>query len=289
MAFLEPRRLDELATLYRLEPTLRDVYVEGNSDKRFIEWFLHEKNVIGVTVNEINNVDIPANLILAAGLSDGNKSRVIILARELERILGSEMVSVTCIIDGDFDDLLGQKHDCAFLLTTDHTCLELYFYDPRCINKLLRLVVYGFPKSARSVPAELQAPLQELFLIRMASHSLRWNIKLTQFEKLCKLTETGITFDRNKYVQRVLMANQKADFAEQFFEQVEVGRRLLTHDPRKQIHGHDFVALLAWYIRSHGKSKITQDLFERSLPACAECAWISEQGMFQSLLKRIRS
>jgi hypothetical protein len=289
MSFAEPRRLDELATLYRLEPTLRDVYVEGSTDRRFIEWYLHQSEVRGVTVSEINLVEIPPGLLHQAGLGDGNRSRVIVLARELERILGSETVSLSCLADTDFDGLLGQKHACALLLTTDYTCLEMYFYEARCMNKFLRLVVYGFPKSAKNVLAELQNPLQELFLIRMANHVLGWNLKLTQFEKLCELTGAGVAFDQAEYVKRILAANRRATHAKKFYEQIEKCRLLLTKESRKQVQGHDFVGLLAWYIRAHGKSKITQDLLERSLPACSECAWISEQPMFEELLKRLRS
>ena len=37
------RTLDELVARYVLEPDLRDIYVEGKTDKLFLEWFLRIK------------------------------------------------------------------------------------------------------------------------------------------------------------------------------------------------------------------------------------------------------
>ena len=43
MLDLDDRRsIEELITRYELEPSLKDIYVEGHSDKVIIEWFLQE-------------------------------------------------------------------------------------------------------------------------------------------------------------------------------------------------------------------------------------------------------
>jgi hypothetical protein len=286
MALAERRSIEELVNLYRLEPTLRDIFVEGSSDRLLAEWFLQENNARAATVKEVDFIEIPANLVAAAGLENNNRGRLVALARELERELGTEGVSVTCLVDSDFDRVLAYANECTLVLRTDFTSVEMYFYEPRCIHKFLQLVVHGFPKSAVRVLAELQEVLQDLFLIRIASHMLGWGLGLTQFEKLCTLTDAGIDFDRAEYTRRVLVANQRAAQLEQFTFQIEACRQLLTPDRRNQMHGHDFVALLAWYVRSHGKRRVSREIIERSLPACTESAWLSDHEMFKELLRR---
>jgi hypothetical protein len=281
----ERRRIEELTNLYRLEPTLRDIYVEGPCDRSLIDWFLHEKGVRTATVTEIDFVEIPPHLVVGADLDDNNKNRLVVLAREVQRQLGP-IPSLTCLVDSDFDRILGIKESAALLVSTDHACMEMYFYDARSMNKFLKLVVRGFHKTAAEVLLELRGTLQELFLIRVANHLLGWDLRLTQFERLCALTADGIAFNRPEYIRRVLLANARARQLEEFVDRIEICRRRLTADPRDQIHGHDFVALLAWYVRAHGKHRINRETVENSLPACTESDWLSEAEMFKTLLAR---
>ncbi len=55
----ERRTLEELVTRYQLEPELRDIYVEGKTDKILLEWFLEQKGVENFAVYEIDTVEIP--------------------------------------------------------------------------------------------------------------------------------------------------------------------------------------------------------------------------------------
>ena len=59
----ERRNIDELITRYEYEPEIRDIYVEGPSDKAFITWFLSESGAVKVDVYEIEVVDIPPEIL----------------------------------------------------------------------------------------------------------------------------------------------------------------------------------------------------------------------------------
>jgi hypothetical protein len=70
---------------------------------------------------------------------------------------------------------------------------------------------------------------------------------------------------------------------------IRISKARLTSEPRLQIHGHDYVHVLAWYIRQHkGFKAVTDDMVERALFASAESSQLMNETLFQSLLKRLR-
>ena len=55
---VEQRTLEEILTLYNLEPSLADIYVEGDTDKAIISWFLSRLSKSHVRVYTIDIIDI---------------------------------------------------------------------------------------------------------------------------------------------------------------------------------------------------------------------------------------
>ncbi len=165
--------------------------------------------------------------------------------------------------------------------------MELYFFDVRPLEKFLKLGLLGFPKPANKVLAEIQNPLTELFAIRLANHALGWNISLVSFERCCELTASGVELDTTEYVDRCLnAANRYADRTE-FNRKLNECRGRLTGEPRTHIHGHDFLAMLAWYVRKHKTYNVSQGVFERTILACAEFHVLRAETLFTTLLNRL--
>ena len=106
------RKLDELVVRYQLEPSLNDVYVEGLTDKRIIQWFLDKSNLDtkNVAVYEIDTIDIPTDRLFALELNNGNRSRVIFLAFELQSLFEGSLPPVICIADKDGSSVLTAAH-----------------------------------------------------------------------------------------------------------------------------------------------------------------------------------
>lgn len=289
MAAPERREIQELVTLYRLEPDLRDVFVEGSTDVSLIEWFLHETGARDVAVWEVDEVDIPAELLHELGLENGRRGRVIALADRLERELGREVMSPSCIVDADFDRVLQKSYPYAILLLTDYTCLEAYLFASRPVAKFLKLVVRRFPKAAEIVLREISPPLVELFAIRFANHRLGWNLKLIDFDRCCELGQGGVRLDSEEYITRLLNANSRAIERPQFMAEIGRLRRLLADGPRHYVHGHDLINMLAWYLRQHRSSaRIPPQMVERSIYACADVGDLAAEPMFRTLLARVR-
>jgi hypothetical protein len=82
------RTIAELIARYEVEPTLRDVYVEGDFDAALVSWFLRHHRCDGVVVYTIDTVNVPKDQVISAGLEDGEKGRVICACQQLAAALG---------------------------------------------------------------------------------------------------------------------------------------------------------------------------------------------------------
>src|SRR5580704_9493260 len=120
------RLIKELVALYRLEPTVRDVFVEGSTDRSIVAWFLQREGLANASVREIDCVEIPGDMLARYQLSGGNRSKVIALGKELGQSLGEASIQATAIIDNDFDRLLGRNQGCGLILTSDYTSMDMY-------------------------------------------------------------------------------------------------------------------------------------------------------------------
>ena len=135
------RRFEELVARYELEPSLRDIYVEGLTDKSLLEWFLEKCGIDNYAIYEIDTVEITAHELYNLGLNDNARSRVIALALKLNNYFKECLPSVICVADRDFDYLLGvSEFDCDLLLFTDYTSIEMYLFNPSIIQKFLQFI-----------------------------------------------------------------------------------------------------------------------------------------------------
>jgi hypothetical protein len=283
---VERRLINELVAMYKLEPTIRDVFVEGPFDRSLVDWFLSEGGAEDVSVHEIDSVHVPADLVETAGFAQNNRGRLLALAREIQSDMVAGTSSISCVVDADFDHVLNTTYELRCLLVTDYSSMELYFFDVGIIEKFLKLGLQGFPKPAKKVLDEIQSPLIELFAIRLANHVLGWPVGLVSFERCCKLTDNGVELDRIKYVDRCLNAAGKYSEKAEFNRVLSDRRGQLAGDPRTFIHGHDFMAMLVWYIRQYKPYKVSQGSLERAIVTCAEFRALRTEPLFATLLNR---
>jgi hypothetical protein len=285
------RTIDEVVALHDLEGSdIREVFVEGLSDKYFLEHFLIEYGLADVGVYEIETVEVPTDEVLKRGLEDGNRGRVVTLACLLEdQVQVNELV---CIADADFDHFKEIVHNCALLLVSDYCSVELYAFNERTLSKLFRLVAGGFPKRADVVLTQIRGLLEAAFLIRMANHDLGLGCEVPEAHKFCAYDskKDTITFRENDFITTMVGSGVKKGVHLQVAEFVKERRLRLKVDPRLQIHGHDFYQCLSWFVRQHsGFKAIHPTTIPDSLTACIECAWLANEGLFEELLRRLRS
>jgi len=290
MSHPEDRRsIDELLVRYELEPTIRDIYVEGYSDKVLIEWFLREKEIDDVAIYEVSTVDVPYAKIKSLSLEDNNRGRVITLAFALyDGSVFDFRRIVACVADTDFDNILEKEYECPLLIFTEYTSIEVYLFDSDILAKFFELVIMTFPYDATTVLAELSDVLQDLFLIRLANQELGFGIEPLPLGKLCSVEGSKILLDLGQYIYRYLNNGGKLHQRKTFESTVARYKARLSENPRMQIHGHDFVNLLLLYISKIKKPQraVDPNYFARSLFGVLEIRHVEEKPLFAELLRR---
>lgn len=287
---MEHRTINELITLYTLEPNLRDLYVEGTSDKKFFEWFFNNLGCDTINIFEINTIDIENSLINNYSLSSGNRDRVIVLSLEFRRFLNKNIKYLLCIADSEFDFLLGRKYNSRYLLYTDYTSLDLYFFSEYILEKLFMLGVSKVPCNIKSLFSNLSEILQEVFLIRSVNVKLGWNLHWVCFTNNCRIENKIIKFDRNKFIEKYLNSNGRLGDRDKFNEVYEKLSNIKVETFKQRIRGHDYLKLMGWYISKivgRGGNKYRDINVIRSLIITSvDKKSLLKEKLFQKLLKK---
>lgn len=238
-----PRKsIDYLKNLYFLEPTIKDIYVEGGYDARIISNWCRENNDLNVVAYDIDAVDIPYDILHKYSLTEGNKQRVIALAYELADL---DSNAYSCLVDKDLDHWLDEVVEVPRLFWTDYCSLELYFFNEDDLKRIIVDVAQskiinwpGFYTSFISV-------LKDLYSIRLADKEMNLNLEWIKFERCLSVKGNIWCFDVEEYFRRVLIACNQARNIEKFNDRRNHWLGVLNGDPRNYIRGHDFVKLLA--------------------------------------------
>jgi hypothetical protein len=287
MSDIPRRKLDELEFIYKNHPDLRDIYVEGSFDKSILDWFVRERGLKDVAIYLIDTIEISDEDVIARGYYTGNRGRVMCLAEHLKSISASHVV---CIIDSDFSRFLDDEPPQPPLYETDYACMEMYYFNIFCFSKFFTLCCQRSNWQVNTIMQSLASVLQELFLYRCANEKLGWRMDWLDTIAGCMKTQKwSINLDFNNFIGRLLNKNQRAKHKDAFNKMVESLRSMLKKDPRYQINGHDFVIVLAWYIRKKGVSTgwANEDNVRISLASSLDDKIFTQEQMFRDLTTRL--
>lgn len=252
----QKRTVDEINTLYTLEPDVCDVYVEGTRDKHFVDWYLRRKGLANVTVYPIDVVDIPHDLLTTHSLQTGsNRSKVIALSCELARQL-PEKKSVMCIVDRDSDDGIDDYRSNPYLFATDGNSLELYALTPAVMEKFLLVALAGFPITARNLIQKIAIILETIFSIRQANERLKFGMEWIPFCKYICIDTFDISFKETEFIRAYLQKNDKWQQREQFVTTKTKIQRDLSPEITKRVRGHDLAELLHVVVKKFRKDRV---------------------------------
>lgn len=266
MSGTDRRTINELVARYELEPELRDLYVEGLFDKDVISACLASSNQLGFTVYEIDGVDVPPGLLFSNGLTDGNKQRLIVLAREFESMLTSKC-SALCLVDRDLDHWLQELEENKYLRWTRFCSIESCFLNESTIKSILVDYQGSKIKNFSKYFDSLIDTLTILYALRLADNRCSWGMTWIPFEKCLSRENDCIKFNVEEYVKRLLINNSKSKRSEGFLELYKNSNDVLTGDFRLFARGHDLVDLLVWSVKSFDgiKSLASNLLVERAM------------------------
>lgn len=256
MSMVPKQQIVDLVTEYLLHTGRKDLFVEGMEDRSVIEWFLESVSISGVRVLEIDCVEITAEDLRRHGLNEGNKSRVLVLAREFINTLPETASQVLCVVDADFDYILNRIETNRFLAYTDGTSLEMYAFSEAALKRVLWLGFRDSSSNAALILDTLYGVLKEIFVIRAVNESLQLGMKWIPFERRCKMETDGkITFNIEKFIGDYLRKNGQTARLEEFDRCRNDLLSLELSSRWRWIRGHDFAHLLARYIRGIVRTK----------------------------------
>lgn len=293
MAEIPRRTIDELLQRYELEPDIADIFVEGSSDQNLIRWILDRSGNSRVSVYEIDTVDVPMEEVTRRGFtSRGNRQEVITLACKLSEA-GVSPHQVACIADRDFDTVRGQEWIQPVLIFTDYANMEMYLFNADVLGKFLLFTWNGAALDPQETLDALAPALQALFLMRLANDELGLCLDWPKNpHTCCSLEGRAIHLDQSSFAQRWLSAHGEYNRRSEFLDTVQRYRCLCREDPRYQMNGHDYTALLAWYLKQpkhHNGHTVRYDgeTMEATLYGCANPEDYLREELFQSILNRL--
>lgn len=289
--FDEKRKFEEVMALAELEPELRNIYVEGVTDKIFINDYLENQQVENIKTYFIDQIDFSLiytqmNPTQVQQFEENNKERVIYLANELEKRFGKALSHTICVIDVDMDYVLNNVRTGSYIVYTDYNSMELYLWS---FNAISRFLVIGHhvtkPVNISSFLNSLQAVCRQVFFIRciLFQHggSIIENDKEFSFDKqtfTCKL-------DINKYWEKVIQKNGLSLESQKLRKIFDDSYNNSTLDPKKEMRGHDFVHYLYLCIKSYKKSlRMSEEEFANLLWGFADYSELSQKSLFQKVI-----
>jgi hypothetical protein len=285
------KQIQELISRYRLEPEIRDVFVEGRSDAVVIERFLRVHNFRDVAVYQISTVEIPARALLESGQPDGMRGRVVFLAFELAKILPVDSKAVTCIADRDYDTVLNREYKTPFLLFMDYSCMEMYAFHTDVLDNVVASIAPALGKNSETILAQLEPILRRLYLIRATNIALGLGLRwLDSFADSCTLKNDLIEFDEGDFITRYLSKNSQLKAKATFIRELAEIASRTNGDRRLFIRGHDFFSVLAWYLRQFASKTspfFQSEVLGQFLLAMVDHSSLVNYKFFQLLASRI--
>lgn len=242
MSDLPRRTIEELKTRYFCEPELHDIYVEGAFDNEIITSWCNKNNERRIASYEIDTVDIPFEMLSKYKLTEGNKQRVIALAKELSQ---DELSGYRCLIDKDLEHWVQEIDNVPFLIRTKYCSLELYYFKEELIKRIIIEVSGSKISNWEEFFASFTDVLKKLYCLRLSDESLKLNLEWIELDKYFSFKGSSLIFDNNLYAKRVLIKNGKSGENEKFISNFNFWLGKTIGDPRFYIRGHDFVKIIS--------------------------------------------
>ena len=281
------QKLHEIKVMYSLEPSLRDIYVEGDNELYILKWFLNEKKISNVQVYPIDVIELDDVLFERSNLSKhSNQNKVIVVAEELATCFDDRRLKVKCIADADYDRHLERSRRNYILEYTDYTSTEMYFFNEPFLTKFVDLVLHGFATSPADILCCWKNVLQRLFLIRLANESLSWGIKCGDFKSYLSWNSGAVRFQEDRYLTNCLRSNGRGKEIETFKNVMADFEQTMDSDARHNIRGHDFTKLFHIAVKKQkGHRAGFRDLgtFEGTLCGCLQLSFLEGEALFVKL------
>lgn len=279
------RKYKEVLAFYKLESTMTDLYVEGNTDKVFIESFLKKKKCFRkvLPITSIDFSEIPDDYLEGLDMRS-NKNKILILSKLLDEEV--PYTKIKCIVDKDFDDFI-QSLSNSKLVRTDFSSLESYLFCDEVVDKFLTIGIGEFPFDSNFVMAQLSSVLKFLFCLRLFREINFRSAQLITIDSNLSINKQAgtINFDEKKYIKKFVEKNNLSKERKNLEAAFDSLMNTLKHDIRHYIHGHDFIEIFFLYINKiKNTANFKQENFGRTLFLTVENSMIEKFPLFKDII-----
>ena len=228
-----------------MDPARRELYVEGQKDRMFLQWLLGGGVNQDASVREIASVDMPDVQL------GGERGRLLRFAE----LLVDHDVRIMCFADADCDRVLGRVVPSRVWLT-DQRDIEGYVLRLECVDKVLRLGVGTERIAAADLMRWLTQHGRRLGIIRLMSEldGLRLPFQATKKEGHFHFAQGQLRVDYQGYVTALLQnANMSLTGLAPMMERLsEIEIAYSSTPDRELVHGKDAMCLFEVVMRAHG-------------------------------------
>lgn len=173
------RPIEFFVAQYKNNSNIRDVFVEGKTDRLLIKAFLRKIGVSDWVVRDIATVDVSDDLVLIYGHNRGAKGRCRTFAQELARMGYPDQTPVLIAVDRDTDF---ERQEAVtlptFVVETDLPDIESYSFSEDNIDRLLKLHYHIDNVGPSTVIQEITPVLLDLVAVRYVLRELERPVAL---------------------------------------------------------------------------------------------------------------
>lgn len=280
------QRPEELVVKYKLEPTLKELFVEGETDKAFIFNYTNKRR-LDYRVHSIENINT-SSLVQPGERNLGKKQLLEKLSIYFEYNLGVRKMCVYCICDKDEDKFITIPIVNSYILHTDFSCLESYAFNSTVLGKLLNNFLHKKAPDGDKAVDDIRPAVKFLFSARLIRYVIDRSWTKVEINKAISFNKNSdAIFSIDDYIQKLSghannrSVNSLRGLIYSCYEAFELSYTNL--DYRLIMQGHDFARVVNIYQRQLGGQNISDDLFEKTLLTAIEAEDLDNYNLFRTL------
>lgn len=244
---LPKKNITELFTTYVLEPTIIDIFVEGDSDKLFIEATSAKSPF--VSIYPIEHIDLEV-----ADPIKNNKESVITLIKKLNSINTKNIMSYLGLVDRDEIPPEGEI-EIDNLLVTDYSCIESHFFTKDAFTFLISKSTFAHKVNIDELYEDCSTILNFLFLAKLANIKLMYNLSWVNFLKSISFSASRFSINEEDFLKRYVNTQDRDNKIKAIEDLISKERVKITNEIRfSAINGHHLTELLYFIYSRIGKA-----------------------------------
>lgn len=277
------KNIEEIIMLYKLEGNVKDLYVEGKSDKHFLECHLQQLGITHLGIYVIGDIFIPPEKLFEERYEDGNRDRIIFLIKRLnnDQCLGK----YKGIIDRDILYFTRGLPFVDNLLTTDYSCFEMYAYNR---DVMMKINDTGF---SHRIPENIISFIDRVLIlvssVRIFEKRGNESITKPELKKYICYRNNSFDFEEGKYLTMIYTKNAIGLSYDDFLLEIDIiSGEISDKDIREFSNGHDFISIFHCLLKELGvfSQHITDDIVRAMTMIAIDTEYLKTCELFKALI-----